>query len=126
VFDPHPSPPPGAGRQSLAVDVARDFVVPALVVAAAAFALVPAPRWAAWMALLALPALVARRSTRSAGMTAAATAGMLYLAAHGRPRFATTVTDQLTIRLSFLLCILGAVGAATASWQRQRDGRTAS
>jgi hypothetical protein len=106
--------------------VARDFVVPALVVAAAAFALVPAPRWAAWTALVTLPALVASRSTRSAGMTAAATAGMLYLVAHGRPRFATTVTDQLTIRMSFLLGILGAVSAATASWQRQRVGRTAT
>jgi hypothetical protein len=106
--------------------VARDFVAPALGASAAAFALVPAPRWAAWIALVVLPALVARVSTRSAGMTAAATAGMLYLVAHGRPRFVTTVTDQLTIRMSFLLGILGAAGVAMASWQRQRDGRTAT
>jgi hypothetical protein len=32
---------------------------------------------------------------------------MLYMSAHGRPRFAATITDQATIRVSVLLGVGG-------------------
>jgi hypothetical protein len=104
--------------RAVAHDLARDFIGPATIAATVALALVPAPRWAAWAVLAALPPLVASRVTRSAGFTAAVTAGMLYLVAHGRPRFTTVVTDQLTIRMSFILAAVGAAGALAAATSR--------
>jgi hypothetical protein len=51
------------------------------------------------------------------GVTAAVVSAMLFMTAHGRPRFASTITDAWTIRSAFLLGILGAFAAATASWR---------
>jgi hypothetical protein len=34
------------------------------------------------------------------------------------------VTDPWTIRLAFLLCLLGIVAAATGSWLRELDRRS--
>ena len=96
----------------------REMLVPATVTSLAAVALVVAPRWFAWTALLALPAAFAWVVSRSAGIVAALSAATLYLLAHGRPRFASTVTDPLTIRLAFLLGLLGAGAAVLADWRR--------
>jgi hypothetical protein len=51
---------------------------------------------------------------------------MLYMTVHGRPRFATVITDQWTIRLSFILGMLGAAAAAFVDWRartRQLSGQ---
>jgi hypothetical protein len=97
----------------------RDLVLPVVVTAAVALALVPVPRPLAWLALLGLAAALGA-VTRAMGGTAAVAAGLLYMTAHGRPRVAAVVTDQSTIRLSFLLGLLGAIAAALVNWQVQQ------
>lgn len=60
--------------------------------------------------MLVLTIGIALLAGRAAGTTAAATSALLYLSAHGQPRFATTTTDPTTIRLGLLLGLVGAVG----------------
>jgi hypothetical protein len=103
--------------------VGRDLVVPVLAAGALAFALIPAGRLVAWFGLLVLVAGLGRVLGRAAGITAAVTAGLLHLIVHGQPRFATTITDPWTIRLGFLLGILGVLAAALAGRQPARSRR---
>jgi hypothetical protein len=92
----------------------REVVLPVAVIAAAALVLIPTSRAFAWLALLAISTAVGWRVGRSPGIVAAATAALAYMFVHGQPRFASTITDELTIRASFILGILGAAGAAVA------------
>jgi hypothetical protein len=120
---------PGPTRLSLRealVTIGRDLVAPVAIAATVAFALIPAPRLVAWFALLALAAALGRVS-RPMGVTAAVASAMLFMTAHGRPRFASTITDTWTIRGSFLIGMLGALAAAAASWwahERERRRQT--
>jgi hypothetical protein len=95
-------------------------LLPIVLTTLVAFASLPAPRYVAWVALFAVTAEIGRRVSRSAGMFSAAIASLAYMFAHGRPRFASTVTDQLTIRASFLLGILGVTAAVVADWRAHR------
>jgi hypothetical protein len=103
----------------IAREACRDLVVPIVVTALVAFALIPIPRALAWLALLGVAAALGAVS-RAMGVTSAVAAGLFYMTAHGRPRFATVITDQWTIRLSFLLGLLGALGAALVHWGVQQ------
>jgi hypothetical protein len=87
-----------------------------LTASAVALALIPATRIVAWIALLALPAGFGHLRGRAAGFHAASAAFLMYMLVHGRPRFAFTVTDQLTIRASFMLGMLGLAAALLADW----------
>jgi hypothetical protein len=60
------------------------------------------------------------------GVTAAIASALLFMSAHGRPRFASTITDQGTIRAAFLLGLLAAVAAAATSWWARETRRTRS
>jgi hypothetical protein len=91
--------------------IGRDVLLPAAIVTSAALATIPLPRALAWFALLLIPGVLGHHVTKSCGLTAAVTSCLMYLWAHGDPRFALTITDQWTIRCAFLLGILGAVGA---------------
>jgi hypothetical protein len=99
--------------RDLATDLRRD-VLPATAATAAtavlAFGLIVVPRLVAWPVLLASVVAYAVRS-RVQGIAAAVTASMLFMLVHGRPRFATVVSDAMTIRLSFALGVTGAVVA---------------
>jgi hypothetical protein len=114
-------PPVGLATRlrSGALAAGRDLLVPVVTATTVALALIPLPRLVAWGALLGLAAAFGR-ITRTMGMTAAAASCLLFMALHGRPRFATEVTDPWTIRLSFLLGILGASAAALTSWHAGR------
>jgi hypothetical protein len=108
-------------RESL-VAISRDLLAPIALATVAAFALLPTPRAAAWIGLLALCTTLGVIA-RPMGVTAAVASAMAFMAVHGRPRFASTITDVWTIRASFLLGILGASAAAASSWwasQRQQ------
>jgi hypothetical protein len=98
----------------------RDLVLPVAAAAIAALALIPAGRAAAWFGLLAVAALLGRLVSRECGIAAAVTGGLLYLWAHGQPRFASTVEDAWTIRLGFLLAGLGALAAVLGDAYRRR------
>lgn len=84
-------------------------------VALLALALVPAPRFVAWLALLFASIALGRWVGRQPGVAAAITSGYFYLVAHGRPRFDMHVTDRLTIRMAFALGALGALAVLGAS-----------
>lgn len=83
--------------------------------------LVPAGRPFAYVGLLTAVWLVARRGGWDFGRTGAMAAALVYLWAHGRPRFEPTVTDQLTIRSSLVLLLLG----LAAAWLADRRHRVA-
>jgi hypothetical protein len=104
-------------RDELLRFVARDLALPIAATTVAALALVPLPRLVAWVALLLLPGLLGYHVARPCGITAAVTSTVLFLWAHGDPRFASTVTDPWTIRCSFFLGILGALGACAGDWR---------
>jgi hypothetical protein len=108
---------PVAGLASL-----RDLALPIVVTSALALTLIPVPRAIAWFVLLAVPALLGHSVSRTAGITAAGCAGMLFMWAHGRPRFASTVTDPSIVRASFLLVVAGVAVTFVARWWR--DPRT--
>jgi hypothetical protein len=121
VSSGHP-PSRAAAIADLCREFGRDFVLPAVLTTAAACLLIPAPRPFAWLFLLAVTAAWGAVS-RPAGVTAAASAALLYMVAHGEPRFVATVTDQWAIRYGFLLGILGAVAACGVSYYlRERSG----
>jgi hypothetical protein len=99
--------------------VRRDLALPVAATTFAAILLLPAPPVVAWYALLAVPAILGSRVGRRCGFAAACAAGLLYLWAFNRPRFAAAVTDHSTIRLGFLLGIAGALGAYLADSHRR-------
>jgi hypothetical protein len=68
----------------------------------------------AWVCLVLLAGVFGRTS-RIGGLCAAAAAGLVFLWAHSHPRFAATVSDVATIRLSFLLGGVAAVAALITS-----------
>jgi hypothetical protein len=78
----------------------------------------------AWVALLLLSTTLGLIA-RPIGVTAAAASAMLFMTVHGRPRFASTITDVWTIRASFLLGILGAIAAAATSWSASQRAERA-
>jgi hypothetical protein len=96
--------------------VVRDVALPTAIMTVAALAMVPFQRLVVWLALLLLPGVLAYHVARPCGITAAAVSALLYAWAHGNPRFSSTVTDQWTIRWSFLLGMLGVLGACVADW----------
>jgi hypothetical protein len=96
----------------------RDLALPILVTSALALTLIPVPRAIAWIVLLAVPAVLGHSVSRTAGITAAGCAGMLFMWAHGRPRFASTVTDPSILRASFLLVVAGVAVTFVARWWR--------
>jgi MFS family permease len=116
-------PAASAPRAAKLVGAADLLRAPVLAAGALAFALIPAGRLVAWFGLLVLVAGLGRVLGRAAGITAAVTAGLLHLIVHGQPRFATTITDPWTIRLGFLLGILGVLAAALAGRQPARSRR---
>jgi hypothetical protein len=101
----------------------RDLAAPILVTSALALTLIPVPRAIAWVVLLMVPAVLGHSLSRTAGITAAGCAGMLFMWAHGRPRFASTVTDASIVRASFSLVVAGVAVAFFARWWH--DARTA-
>ena len=105
---------------AIATSIVGDLLVPTVVACSAAFALIPVGSAIAWFGLLAMAGALGRIAGRGCGTTAAITAGLLYMWAHGHPRFASTITDQWAIRFGFLLGALGAVAAALADWHRRR------
>jgi hypothetical protein len=103
--------------------VRRDLALPVAATTLAAVVLLPAPRVVSWFGLLAVPVILGSRVARRCGFAAACAAGLLYLWAFNRPRFAATATDHSTIRLGFLLGIAGALGAYLADLhQRASQG----
>jgi hypothetical protein len=109
-------------RAELRLVVYRDLILPVVATSVLAFTLLPAPRFIAWLALLCVPAMFGYLASRACGLTAAAAAALLYLWAYGHPRFATTITDPWTIRVAFLLGLLGALAAAIGSWRHDVRG----
>jgi hypothetical protein len=89
---------------------------------AVALALLPAPRAIAWAVLLFVPAALAVHVSRAAGGTAATTVAFAYMIIHGQPRFAIVVTDQWTIRGSFLLGIVSFLGTFAAGRANRGSG----
>jgi hypothetical protein len=114
-----PPDPSESAREELPRIVLRDLVCPAAVVTIAGLAMVPLPRLIVWIALAAVPGVLGYYVTRPCGIAAAATSCLLYLWAHGDPRFASTITDQWTIRCAFLLALVGALGACAGDWRRR-------
>lgn len=100
---------PRSACRSIAV-TCGDVVGAAAATAATGLALIPAGRIVGWIGLLGLTIGLAHLAGRAAGITAAATSTLLYLSAHGRPRFAGTITDPTTIRLALLLGLAGTIG----------------
>jgi hypothetical protein len=100
------------------VEAGRDLVLAAVFTVAVALALVAAPRTVAWPILLALAIAMGGLVSRTAGLTAAVAGGLLYMWAHGQPRFSSTITDQTAIRLGFLLIALGAAAVTWAHGKR--------
>jgi hypothetical protein len=92
----------------------REVLAPVAIVFVGGLALVPAGRPLAWLGLLAVVAVLGRVAGRTAGLTAAGSAVIVYMWAHGAPRFAGRVTDPSTIRLAFVLGVLGSVAALLA------------
>jgi hypothetical protein len=99
------------------VALGRDTIIPVSVTTAAALVLLPAPRVVAWTALLLVATAIGWRAGSAPGVVSAVTACFSYLFAHGRPRFASTISDPVTIRAGFVLGILGAVCAVAADWR---------
>jgi hypothetical protein len=117
--------PPDTSR-SLRLEVrlvARDFVLPATVVALVAVALIPLPRPFAWLTLSVVPFVLASHLGRASGITGAVTSVVLLLWAHGDPRFTTTVTNQSTIRWAFLLGLAGVFAAYVGAARRDGGAR---
>ena len=73
--------------------------------------LITVPRSLAIAGLLGVVWLASRWQGWQAGRVAAVAAMLCYLWAHGRPRFQSTVTDDLTIRVGGLLLVAGLVVA---------------
>jgi K+-sensing histidine kinase KdpD len=110
--------------RSAVTDVLWEMCLPVAATGVVAFVLIPFGRPLAWLVLLAVVTGLGWLLGRFAGYIAAGVAGLSYLWVHGEPRFARVVTDQGTIRLGFLLGIVGAIAATLADWrQKVRSGR---